>query len=396
MDGGLSTRSPGPLPPEAGLSMPTQNLNLPYSWRRTRWFDTRAFAGRIILWLGTIALTAYGVHEMLAIVAVNDTPTPLQRVMVVFFGLTLAWISQAAASAIAGLLPSRRTRLEPHPATPTRTALVMPIYNEDALRTTASLRAMAEGLAERGAASGFEILILSDTTQPDAWITETQAVAALREALRDVMPVWYRRRWRNTGRKVGNLQDFIERWGGRYDFMITLDADSLMEADTLIRLQQAMQADPKLGLLQTVPRLVGRASVYARLQQFGSRLYGPPAARGVAAWSGNEGNYWGHNAIVRIEAFASSCGLPVLKGRKHCVAWLIRGESAIADRSGHPRPPLGTGQSAALQSGRQGRTDFAQQGAFHVGHLQLPLIAPVAGVVAAGTGLVGAGRAAPA
>jgi membrane glycosyltransferase len=130
------------------------------------------------------------------------------------------------------------------------------------------------------------------------------------------MPVWYRRRWRNTGRKVGNLHDFVEHWGARYDFMITLDADSLMGADTLIRLQQAMQADPELGLLQTLPRLVGRRSLYARLQQFSSRMYGPPAARGVAAWSGNEGNYWGHNAIIRIEAFAGACGLPELPGPK--------------------------------------------------------------------------------
>jgi membrane glycosyltransferase len=304
------------MPPEAGLRMPIQDLHCPPSWRRTGWFDWRALLARLILWIGTLALTTYGVREMLAIIEVNDDPTPLQRVMVIFFGLTLAWISHAAASAIAGLLPTRRIALEADPPVPTRTALVMPIYNEDAARTTAGLRAMAEGLADRGAAAGFEVLILSDSTQPDAWILETQAVAGLREALRDVMPVWYRRRWRNTGRKVGNLQDFVERWGARYDFMITLDADSLMEADTLVRLQQAMQADPELGLLQTVPRLAGRRSLYARLQQFGSRLYGPPAARGVAAWSGNEGNYWGHNAIIRVAAFASACGLPQLPGRK--------------------------------------------------------------------------------
>ncbi|MEO6102905.1 MAG: glycosyltransferase, partial [Pseudoxanthomonas sp.] len=288
------------MPPVAGLRMPIQDLRSPPSWRKVRRFDGRAFFARLIMWIGTVALTSYGVREMLAIISVNNDPTLLQRLMVVFFGLTLAWISHAAASAAAGLLPARRVPLRVDPETPTRTALVMPIYNEDATRTTAGLRAMAEALAERGAAGGFEIVILSDTTQPDAWILETQAVARLREALHDIMPVWYRRRWRNTARKVGNLHDFVEQWGARYDFMITLDADSLMGAGTLIRLQQAMQADPELGLLQTLPRLVGRRSLYARLQQFGSRMYGPPAARGVAAWSGNEGNYWGHNAIIRL------------------------------------------------------------------------------------------------
>lgn len=304
------------MPPEAGLRMPIQDLDCPSFWRRITRFDGRAWFARLILWLGTAALTIYGVSEMLQIIAANGEPTPLQQVMVVFFALTLLWISHAAASAVAGLIPARRIRLEANPASPTRTALVMPVYNEDALRTTAALRAMAEGLADLGAAGSFEIVILSDTTQPDAWMRETQAVSRLREALRDVMPVWYRRRWRNTGRKVGNLHEFIERWGARYDYMITLDADSLIDAGTLVRLQQAMQADPDLGLLQTVPRLAGRQSLYARLQQFGSFLYGPPTARGVAAWSGNEGNYWGHNAIVRMAAFAGSCGLPQLSGRK--------------------------------------------------------------------------------
>jgi membrane glycosyltransferase len=304
------------MPPPAPLQMPTQDLQCPTTWRGVSRSEWRALLARLILWSGTLVLSGYGLREMLAIISENGEPTLLQQAMVVFFALTLAWISHAAASAVAGLLPARRIRLDAHPAASTRTALLMPVYNEDAARTTAGLRAMAEALADNAAAAGFEIVIVSDTTQVDAWINETQAVAKLRDSLRDVMPVWYRRRWRNTGRKVGNLRDFVEHWGARYDFMITLDADSLMSAETLVRLQQAMQADPELGLLQTLPRLIGRKSLYARLQQFGSRMYGPPAARGVAAWSGNEGNYWGHNAIIRVAAFAAACGLPELRGRR--------------------------------------------------------------------------------
>src|SRR5690606_1851628 len=135
-------------------------------------------------------------------------------------------------------------------------------------------------------------------------------------ALHGRMPVWYRRRWSNKGRKAGNLQDFVERWGARYDFMVVLDADSLVSAATLMTMVRAMRADPQLGLLQTVPVLVGRSSLLARLQQFAGRIYGPPIARGVAAWSGDDGNYWGHNAILRVAAFAGSCGLPELPGRK--------------------------------------------------------------------------------
>ena len=142
------------------------------------------------------------------------------------------------------------------------------------------------------------------------------SVAKLRAALHSIMPVWYRRRWLNVARKSGNLEDFVTRWGGRYDHMIVLDADSLIDAPTLKRLVQAMQADPKLGILQTAPQLIGARTLFARLQQFAACVYGPVITRGLSAWSGDSGNYWGHNAIIRVPAFAQYCGLPKLKGRK--------------------------------------------------------------------------------
>jgi membrane glycosyltransferase len=130
------------------------------------------------------------------------------------------------------------------------------------------------------------------------------------------MPVWYRRRWLNVARKSGNLEDFVTRWGGRYEHMIVLDADSLIDAPTLLRLVQVMQADPALGILQTAPQLIGARTFFGRLQQFAACVYGPVITRGLAAWSGDSCNYWGHNAIIRMRAFAENCGLPSLKGRK--------------------------------------------------------------------------------
>jgi membrane glycosyltransferase len=67
-------------------------------------------------------------------------------------------------------------------------------------------------------------------------------------------------------------------------------------------------------MIQTVPRLVGGRTPLARLQQFAGRVYGPMLARGLAAWFGNAGNYWGHNAVIRTQAFASSAGLPSCRG----------------------------------------------------------------------------------
>jgi len=192
----------------------------------------------------------------------------------------------------------------------------MPIYNEDPVRTTAALRAMAEGLQGIGANQCFEIVVLSDSTNADSWIRETAAIDLLRRSLASVMPVWYRRRWSNVARKSGNLEDFVTRWGGRFAHMIVLDADSLIDAPTLLRLVQTMEADPNLGILQTSPQLIGARTFFGRLQQFAACVYGPVITRGLAAWSGDSCNYWGHNAIIRMKAFADNCGLPMLKGRK--------------------------------------------------------------------------------
>jgi membrane glycosyltransferase len=305
----------GGMPFERPLDMPVQDLRRAPEAAPMDPAPVRTILARMLTLLATLGATSYGVYEMLGIVSFANM-TALQGVMIAFFAVTLAWIAFAAASTVTGLLvPTPRNKTEAGLAG-SRTALVMPIYNEDPARTTAGLQSMAEALAQIEAAHHFEIVIISDSTNVDAWINESVAVDVLRRTLRDLMPVWYRRRWWNTGRKAGNIEEFITRWGGRYDYMIVLDADSLMAAPTLVELVRRMQADPRLGILQTVPMLIGHASVFARIQQFAGRVYGALIARGVAAWSGNEGNYWGHNAIIRVTAFAQACGLPQLPGRK--------------------------------------------------------------------------------
>jgi membrane glycosyltransferase len=151
------------------------------------------------------------------------------------------------------------------------------------------------------------------------------------------VPVWYRRRWQNIARKSGNVEDFVKRWGGRYDFLIVLDADSLIDAPALVRLAETMQADGNLGILQTAPQLIGAKTLFGRLQQFAACVYGPVITRGLAAWSGDSGNYWGHNAIIRTAAFAQSCGLPQLKGRKPFGGFVLSHdfvEAALMRRAG--------------------------------------------------------------
>jgi membrane glycosyltransferase len=306
----------GGMPPEARLSMPSQDLSYSQRHLEPRRPTGAVMFARFILIAATLGVTTYGVYQMLQVVRFASM-TWLQGLMIFFFAVSLAWIAFSAGSVIAGASKHRDPRPDPAAGTGnTLTALVMPIYNEDPTRTTAALQAMAEALGQMGTNRAFEIVMLSDSTSADAWIRETAAVDRLRSALAPIMPVWYRRRWRNVARKSGNLEDFVMRWGARYEHMIVLDADSLIAASTLTRLTQMMHADPEIGILQTVPQLIGARTLFGRLQQFAACAHGPVVSRGLAAWSGDSGNYWGHNAIIRVRAFAQCCGLPELEGRK--------------------------------------------------------------------------------
>lgn len=273
----------------------------------------RELFARSILIVGSIASTVYGTRAMADAVAVGSFGA-LEIAFVSLFALTFGWIAFSSASALAGLLVPPRTEW-PEGDITEPVALVMPVYNEDAAATTAALRAMAEGLIDFGRGADFEIVILSDTNKSSAWVRETAAVDWLRHGLAGRMKVWYRRRPRNPARKSGNVEDFVRRVGGRYGSMVMLDADSVLEPETLVTLARRMAGDPALGLLQTVPALAGARALLPRMQQFAAATYGPTIARGVAAWQGPDGNYWGHNAIIRVRAFADACGLPSLRGR---------------------------------------------------------------------------------
>lgn len=303
-------------PEAAPLPMPTQDLSAPGA--PTRWRQPwQTYLARLMAFGGAAALTVYGYRQM-SLAFGNETTTFLQGLLLCFFTITFGWIALSATQALAALFRPRLVTQSDEDDLPlaTRTAIIMPVYNEDPSATCAALQAMGEDIVARGEGSSFEIFILSDTTDPDVWVQETACFDALRKALGAGMKVWYRRRPANTGRKAGNLREFIEGWGARYDHMIVLDADSLMTAETIVALARRMQAEPRLGILQTVPILMGGTTLFARVQQFAGRVYGPIIARGVSAWQGLDGNYWGHNAIIRVSAFAEACGMPELSGRK--------------------------------------------------------------------------------
>lgn len=209
-------------------------------------------------------------------------------------------------------LSGRALQVAAVPSGQSRTALVMPIHQENPRAVFAAVEVMAQAIAASGMPD-VDLFVLSDTHDPGIAADEMRAFAALRTR---VPTLRYRRRTSNAGRKVGNLAEFCATWGDRYDYMIVLDADSLMGAGTVATLIGLMDANPGVGMVQTVPYPVGRETLFARVQQFAARLYTPMLVEGLTFWQQGDGNYWGHNAIVRIAPFVAHCGLPVLPGRE--------------------------------------------------------------------------------
>jgi membrane glycosyltransferase len=315
-----ASETPDLLPEQARLAMPRQS------------FDTGTLAAdkpasspadiglrRAMIFGATAIISGAGI----AIIADALSWHGWQPLEVVFFGLfsfLFSWMTFSFLSYGIGLwvLSSQGDDLgltteAPVPLLRQRTAILMPICNEDALGVAERLRTIRQSLISTRQGRQFDIFILSDTQNAENAKVERFAFHNLLRRQDDVN-VYYRRRTLNTDRKAGNIADWVQSFGAAYPHMVVLDADSLMSGDTLVRLAGAMERHPGIGLIQTAPRLINQTSLFARCEQFAARLYGPAAACGTAWWSGSESNYWGHNAIIRTRAFAEAAGLPHLKG----------------------------------------------------------------------------------
>jgi membrane glycosyltransferase len=261
-----------------------------------------------------LASTVAAVTEMAGIYQV-DRFTWRETGILILFAILFAWIALSFWLAVFGAFARfTKTNLLPLKAasgiSAARTAILMPVYNEDVARVFSGVRAIWEC-----AGADFDFYILSDSTNPANWVAEEMEWQTLKDALGPDARIFYRHRARNAGRKAGNIQDFCENWGQLYDYMVILDADSLMTGETLRKLVGLMDANPRTALIQAPAQLVGRHSLFARIQQFSSSVYGPIHTTGLAFLQGADGNYWGHNAIIRVHAFMQHCGLPKLPGK---------------------------------------------------------------------------------
>jgi membrane glycosyltransferase len=228
--------------------------------------------------------------------------------------LSTFWLAWGAAQGLIGLTTrAEAPALADRPITG-KTAILVPVYNEDPVTTFARVAAMDASIAATGTQASFHFAILSDTRNEAVAAREEEWFLRLIADRQAEGRIFYRRRKVNTGKKAGNIEDFITRSGAAYDFALILDADSLMEGATIVEMVRRMEAAPDLGLLQSLPKVINASSRFGRAMQFSASFFSPVFARGLAMMQGRTGPFWGHNAMVRVRAFAESCGLPALRG----------------------------------------------------------------------------------
>ncbi|MDR1010797.1 MAG: glucans biosynthesis glucosyltransferase MdoH [Opitutaceae bacterium] len=248
---------------------------------------------------------------------------PLDWMVIALFVILFSQIATGFVTALLGFFVSRRSgdrrqiinTLAPgEPLRMAGTAVVMPVFNEDVSRVFEGLRVVYRSLQETGRLGHFDFFILSDSNQPNQWIQEEVAWVELCKQVGGFGKIFYRKRRQQINKKAGNVADFLRRWGRSYRYMVVLDADSIMTGDALVKLVAMMEKNPGAGIIQTAPRLVNGETLFARVQQFANRLYSPLFLAGLNCWQQDAGNYWGHNAVIRVQPFMEHCALPELPG----------------------------------------------------------------------------------
>jgi membrane glycosyltransferase len=291
----------------AGTAAPSRSL----AGRQALFFSLVAAMMAGLLWLLTAALSANGIDGF-------------DLALIVMFAVTLPWSVIGFWNASIGFLIMRFAR---HPTAvvcpvaakvrgdepiTASTAIAVFVRNELPARVLRNLKPLMSNLAAAGLGDRFHVYILSDTSDPMIAAIEEAEFATFADTWKGLVPLTYRRRERNTGFKAGNMRDFCERWGDRHELAVTLDADSFMTADAVLRLIRVMQANPQLGILQGLVVGMPSTSAFARIFQFGMRLGMRSYTIGGAWWQGDCGPYWGHNAAVRLAPFIAHCHIEPL------------------------------------------------------------------------------------
>jgi membrane glycosyltransferase len=253
----------------------------------------------------------------------SAVPSGLDTILVTIQSALTAWLALGFHIAMAGSLATLYGDdvARPHPTRRAgrkspmgRTAIVVPIRNEDVRSTFAGITATWESVCHLGMDQYCDLHVLSDT---DTVRTQREEFAAYRR-MRQLAPsshqIYYRLRRNPTGRKVGNIGEFCDRAGRLYEYLLVLDADSVLEGACIRELVSIMEGDSRIGIVQTVPQIYGAETLHSWAQQFSSATTGRLFIAGWQWLYGDAAPYWGHNALIRMKPFIEHCGLAPLSG----------------------------------------------------------------------------------
>ena len=281
-----------------------------YRQRVTFVLSALAVAG--ILWMTYVMLRAEEMPEIGLWIYLLINGTMVFFLASNFFKLMLGTWHTLRGPAANPWHPTHSAR-DPRPGV--KVAIVFPVYHENVSRVAAGMAATWESIEQShpDVAACFDLFLLSDSRKLEYWIAEKAAVHELSERLENGR-FFYRRRPLNLNAKLGNLVDFCRRWGNDYEYMLVMDADSVMDGDAVVSLLRMMEGNHRIGILQTNPTPILRTSLFGRMQQFAARLYGSVFSYSLQALYMGHASYIGHNAIIRLAPFIEHCILPELPG----------------------------------------------------------------------------------
>ena len=227
-------------------------------------------------------------------------------------GLWLLHACPRVIDAMPGVAALREARPAPLSC---RVAILLCIRHENPAPIFERLERMRTSLAATGELGRFAFCVLSDSARADSIAAEDAAFQRFHagQLAGEPEPI-YRRRTDNHGYKAGNIDEFLATHGAAFDYFIPLDADSLIAGSVMVRLVATMEAEPRIGILQSLVVGMPSASRFTRVFQFGMRHGMRTFTTGAAWWAADCGPYWGHNAVVRLEPFRAHCRLPELPG----------------------------------------------------------------------------------
>ncbi|MCX8666311.1 glucans biosynthesis glucosyltransferase MdoH [Acetobacteraceae bacterium B3987] len=277
----------------------------------------RVFLGRI---LSLMLVTLLGLGTAAFLVLYNYSLYVIVPFLVCYIALSYlgaTYIVGVWFGIFASLKPLEKDKYNPiHKARAlskdTLTAIIMPVYHEDIRRVSAAICAMAEDLQSIAQHEQFHFFVLSDSRNIDLVSQELYAIEKIKE-MYPTTTIIYRHRIYNGDAKIGNISDFIKRFSPSYKYMLMLDADSVVPAHSIDLMARTMEGNDNIGIVQADLSMVMRNTLYSRISKFISSIsLAVGSFRQYFFYMGNS-YYYGHNAIIRVQAFAKHCSLPILK-----------------------------------------------------------------------------------